>query len=193
MARTIYGNHERYHSEPAAAGAGHRRTFVYFRILAGLFQKGLRPLSGTGHHPQGTEQRDQIQPDILCCTQPFHRGGSVRAHCGAGQRVGMVAAVGHRFSVLRDYDLQFHCAGAGLRILCGNAGKRHRTAVRRGDDPDERGYAERFPDPAAPRQKAVQERGPLCSRKRRQHLEKRAVRRVHACDVLGIHSHSAVH
>lgn len=41
--------------------------------------------------------------------------------------------------------------------------------------------------------KAVQERGPLCSRKRRQHLEKRAVRRVHACDVLGIHSHSAVH
>ena len=62
-----------------------------------------------------------------------------------------------------------------------------------GDDPDERGYAERFPDPAAPRQKAVQERGPLCSRKRRQHLEKRAVRRVHACDVLGIHSHSAVH
>ena len=49
------------------------------------------------------------------------------------------------------------------------------------------------PDPAAPRQKAVQERGPLCSRKRRQHLEKRAVRRVHAGDVLGIHSHSAVH
>ena len=39
---------------------------------------------------------------------------------------------------------RFHCAGAGLRILCGNAGKRHRTAVRRGDDPDERGYAERF-------------------------------------------------
>ena len=38
-------------------------------------KKGLRPLSGAGHYPQGTEQRDQIQPDILCCTQPFHRGG----------------------------------------------------------------------------------------------------------------------
>lgn len=62
MGRTTYGNHERYHPEPAAAGAGHRRSFVYFRILAGLSQKGLRPLSGAGHHTQGTEQRDQIQP-----------------------------------------------------------------------------------------------------------------------------------
>ena len=34
------------------------------------------------------------------CAQPFHRGGPVRAHCGTGQRVGLVAAVGHRLALV---------------------------------------------------------------------------------------------
>ena len=97
-----HGKHEGYHPKPAAAGAGHRRAFVHRRVFAGLSEKGLRPLSGAGHLPQGAEQRHQVQSDVFHRAQPVHRGGSVRAHRGAGQRVGMVAAVGHRFAVLRD-------------------------------------------------------------------------------------------
>lgn len=41
--------------------------------------------------------------------------------------------------------------------------------------------------------KSCAKRGPLCSRKRRQHMEKRAVRCVYAGDVLGVHPHPAVH